>query len=147
MRMYFDFGSALSSTELRNAGNRLPLYSSQYSIITPENELKPENVLDLYNSAKVSKDDQGSVALHFNSVKPLLEFAKANGLKVHGHVLFWHSQTPDEFFRESYSRNQALCNPRRYARAHGKLCADHDGIHGGELPGPDRILGRGQRGD
>ncbi len=101
----FDFGSALSSAELRNA-DRLPLYLSQYSIITPENELKPENVLDLYNSAKVSKDDQGSVALHFNSVKPLLEFAKANGLKVHGHVLFWHSQTPDEFFRESYSRSK-----------------------------------------
>ncbi len=102
---YFDFGSALSSAELRNA-DRLPLYLSQYSIITPENELKPENVLDLYNSAKVSAENQGSVALHFSTVKPLLEFAKANGLKVHGHVLFWHSQTPDEFFRESYSRSK-----------------------------------------
>jgi endo-1,4-beta-xylanase len=99
---YFDFGSAVSSTELQKSDFQA-FCTSQYSIITPENELKPENVLDLYNSAKVSREDQGNVAVHFSSVKPLLEFAKTNGLKVHGHVLFWHSQTPDEFFRESYN--------------------------------------------
>jgi endo-1,4-beta-xylanase len=103
---YFDFGSAMNVSEVLKADLKA-LYASQYSIITPENELKPENVLDLTASKKASQEDQGNVVLSFQCVKPLLEFAKANGLKVHGHVLFWHSQTPDEFFRESYSKTGA----------------------------------------
>ena len=99
---YFYFGSAMNAAETLKADLKA-LYASQYSITTPENELKPESVLDLPASKKAAQDDQGSVALSFQSVKPLLEFAKENGLKVHGHVLFWHSQTPDAFFRESYS--------------------------------------------
>ncbi len=102
---YFDFGSAMSSKEAADA-DRLVFYASQYAIITPENELKPENVIDEYNSSKAAKKDQGSVALQFFTVKPLLEFAKANDLKVNGHVLFWHQQTPDTFFREDYARNK-----------------------------------------
>ena len=101
----FDFGSAVSSKELQNA-ELCALILSQYSIITPENELKPENVIDEYSSQKLSKEDQGSVAVYFHAVKPLLNFAKDHGLKVHGHVLFWHQQTPDTFFRESYSRSK-----------------------------------------
>ena len=44
--------------------------------------------------------------MHFNTAKPLLDFAQKNRLKVNGHVLFWHSQTPDYFFRESYAENK-----------------------------------------
>ncbi|MBE0600911.1 MAG: endo-1,4-beta-xylanase [Firmicutes bacterium] len=102
---YFDFGSAMSSKEAADA-DRLAFYAAQYAIITPENELKPQSVIDEYNSSKAAKSDPGSVALHFASVKPLLEFAKANGLKVNGHVLFWHQQTPDTFFREGYARSK-----------------------------------------
>ena len=102
---YFDFGSAVSSREL-NSASRRALLAAQYSIITPENELKPENVISVYNSAKASAEDQGNVSLQFYSAKPLLDFAWQNGLKVHGHVLFWHSQTPDTFFRVSYSKSE-----------------------------------------
>ena len=102
---YFDFGSSLNSNELQKK-SYLPFYAAQYSIITPENELKPENVLDIPNSKKAAQDDQGNVVLSFYPVKPLLAYAKEHGLKVHGHVLFWHSQTPDEFFRVSYSKTE-----------------------------------------
>jgi len=99
---YFDFGSAVSNREVRDS-DFLSFVTAQYSIITPENALKPENVLDIAGSAAAAKEDQGSVAVSFQSVEPLLDFAQANGIKVHGHVLFWHSQTPDAFFHESYS--------------------------------------------
>ncbi|MBN1777217.1 MAG: endo-1,4-beta-xylanase [Clostridiales bacterium] len=102
---YFDFGSSMSTPEVLDI-EYLPFYAAQYAIVTPENVLKPEYVLDEYNSSKLAKEDQGSVALQFRSVKPLLEFAQANGLKVNGHVLFWHEQTPDTFFRESYAANK-----------------------------------------
>ncbi|HPJ03663.1 MAG TPA: endo-1,4-beta-xylanase [Candidatus Limiplasma sp.] len=102
---YFDFGSAMSTKEATDT-TRTDFYVAQYSIVTPENALKPENVIDVYNSSKAAKSDQGSVALHFNAAKPLLEFAMANGLKVNGHVLFWHQQTPDTFFRVDYLRSE-----------------------------------------
>ena len=102
---YFDFGSAMSVQEVQNK-KHLPFYLAQYAVITPENELKPMYVLDEYNSGKAATDDQGSVVLQFFFVKPILDFAKNNGLKVHGHVLFWHEQTPDTFFRESYSQKE-----------------------------------------
>ena len=52
--------------------------------------------------------DETSVAVHFDSAKGVLSFAKANGMKVHGHVLVWHSQTPEEFFHEGYDRSKPL---------------------------------------
>lgn len=102
---YFDFGSSMSGNEARNAGHA-SLYVSQYAIITPENELKPASVIDEYASAKASQENQGSVAVHFNAANPILDFARTNGIKVNGHVLFWHNQTPDSFFRESYSSSK-----------------------------------------
>lgn len=102
---YFDFGSAVSSKEVQNPDNQV-FFAAQYAIVTPENELKPASVLDEYNSQKVSDEDQGNVALHFNPAVPILNFARDNGLKVHGHVLFWHEQTPDTFFRESYLKSK-----------------------------------------
>lgn len=99
---YFDFGSAMNSMEVRMASGA-SLYTTQYSIVTPENALKPDSVLDVAASRKASQEDQGNVAVSFKAVKGLLDFTQENGIKVHGHVLFWHSQTPDVFFRESYA--------------------------------------------
>jgi endo-1,4-beta-xylanase len=128
---YFDFGSAVNGSEI-NDTKHLPFFAAQYSIVTHENELKPENVIDIYNSKKVSAEDQGSVALQFYTARPLLDFAWNNGLKVHGHVLFWHSQTPDVFFRESYassrpyvSREVMLERMENYVRITMEYMEDH----------------------
>lgn len=102
---YFDFGSAMSSREASDT-DREAFYAAQYSIVTPENAMKPDSILDVYNASKAAKTDQGSVAIRFQAAKSLLEFAKRNNIKVNGHVLFWHQQTPDEFFRENYQRNK-----------------------------------------
>ena len=128
---YFDFGSALSGAELANV-EFAPFYSAQYAIITPENELKPENVLNIAECQILAQEDQGGVAVNFNAAKPILNFAMENGLKVHGHVLFWHSQTPDEFFHESYSisepyvtRDVMLRRMENYVRLTMDYLAEH----------------------
>jgi hypothetical protein len=54
---YFDFGSAVSSREIQNQANPL-FFTAQYSIITLENELKPESVLYEYNAQKASPPGQ-----------------------------------------------------------------------------------------
>lgn len=101
----FDFGTCMSGADARNI-KRAALVASQYNIITPENELKPDSVLDVTASKKLAQADDTQVAVHFSSAIPILNFARDNGLKVHGHVLVWHSQTPEEFFHVGYDRNK-----------------------------------------
>ncbi len=105
----FDFGAAVPQQAFMNKQLRA-LMAKQFSILTPENELKPDSVLDVQASKSLvhNTGDQAAVAVHFDAAKGVLSFAKANGLKVHGHVLVWHSQTPEEFFHEGYDRSKPL---------------------------------------
>jgi len=103
----FDFGTAVTFSELFNA-ERMAFYASQFNIMTPGNEMKPDFLLDVFKSAQLAKTDETAAAVRFDSVKPLLEFAKANGIQVHGHVLVWHQQTPEAFFHEGYSPAKPL---------------------------------------
>ena len=97
----FDFGAAAPSAAFRNI-DLCKLMKYQFSILTPENELKPDSVLDVSKSRKLAEEDETAVAIRLDAAKPLLNFAKSNGQKVHGRVLVWHSQTPEAFFHEGY---------------------------------------------
>jgi endo-1,4-beta-xylanase len=60
----------------------------QYDIITPENCMKPQPIHpseDTYN---------------FTTPDAMVEWCQKNGLKVWGHTLAWHSQSPAWFFQE-----------------------------------------------
>ena len=105
----FDFGVAAPSSAFRDI-NLMKMMKEQYSILTPENELKPDAVLDTYASKKLVEEtgDETAVAVHFDSAKALLRFAQSNGIKVHGHVLVWHNQTPETFFHEGYDAKKPL---------------------------------------
>ncbi len=103
----FDFGSAAPQQAFRDAGFQ-KLMIGQFSILTPENELKPDAVLDVTASKRLAKEDDTAVAVHFSAAQPLLDFAQKNGIKVHGHVLVWHSQTPEAFFHTGYDTNAPL---------------------------------------
>ena len=105
----FDFGSAAPQSVFSNP-TWTNLIKEQFSILTPENELKPDSVLDVVKSRKMVEQtgDETSVAVHFTAAQPLLRFAKENGLKVHGHTLLWHSQTPGSLFHEGYDAMKPL---------------------------------------
>lgn len=98
---YFDLGCAITQSEALDA-TRMDFCARQFSIITPGNELKPDFVLDVSASRKLAKEDETAVAMKFDAAKPMLDYCQANGIKVHGHVLVWHSQTPEAFFRVGY---------------------------------------------
>ena len=97
----FDMGTCVSG-RMASTKEIMDFIVSQFNIVTPENELKPDSVLDVARSRQLAKEDETAVAVHFDAARPILECAKANGLEVHGHVLVWHSQTPEAFFREGY---------------------------------------------
>lgn len=61
---------------------------TQYDIVTPENCMKPQPIHpseDTYN---------------FKTTDAMVEWCEKNKLKVWGHTLGWHSQTPQWFFQE-----------------------------------------------
>ncbi len=99
----FDFGTAAPGSVFSSPKWR-ELILEQFSILTPENELKPDSVLDVSGSMALVKEkgDETCAAVSLDAAEPLLKFAKENGLKVHGHVLVWHSQTPEAFFHIGY---------------------------------------------
>ncbi len=104
----FDIGIAVPQFVIRNGGPALALVQEQFNILTPENELKPDSVLDVAASKRLAQEDETAAAVHFDAAKPLLDFAKENGIKVHGHVLVWHSQTPEAFFHVGYDTKAPL---------------------------------------
>ncbi len=102
---YFDFGGCLPQNMLSDS-KRMAVVKDQYNILTHENELKPDAVLDVAASRNLAKEDETAVAVKFNAAKPMLDYCQKNGIKVHGHVLAWHSQTPAAFFHEGYDTSK-----------------------------------------
>lgn len=109
---YFSFGCAIPGTIPNNANTDYQtLLINQFNSITPENEFKPENVLD-YEACISDLDAYNECpAVNFDAVTPILDFASENQIKVRGHVLVWYSQTPDWFFYENYDVNGELASP------------------------------------
>ena len=103
----FDFGAAAPQSAF-SSPDLCRLMTDQFSILTPENELKPNYVVDWARSRELVREtgDQAQVAVSFSAAKPLLDFAQSHGMKVHGHVLVWHVETKDAFFHEDYDDSQ-----------------------------------------
>ncbi len=97
----FDFGCAVTKSEADSEA-LMDFYASQFSLMTPGNEMKPESLLDHDACRRLAETDDTAVALRFDLAAPLMNYAQAHGVKVHGHVLVWHSQTPEWFFHEGY---------------------------------------------
>ncbi len=106
---YFDFGTAVVGSEVLDA-DRMEFYKSQFNIFTPGNEMKPDALINISacKTAVRKTGDETVVEVKFDRCIPLLDWAQANGVKVHGHTLVWHSQTPDQFFHEGYNSTSPL---------------------------------------
>ncbi|MCR4741316.1 MAG: endo-1,4-beta-xylanase [Treponema sp.] len=112
---YFDyFGFATPKAVLQN-GQVIKGLEHQASCFTMENEFKPDfmfawqkpsKFLDFVGEdGKTYKVPENTPVL--GNIATILRIAKYTNLKMRGHVLVWHSQTPDWFFRENYGGNSA----------------------------------------
>ena len=105
----FDIGTAVTGNEVIDEA-RMSFYATQFNIFTPGNEMKPDFLLDMAETRLQVRrtGDQTVVCVKFDSCIPLLDWAQANGVKVHGHTLVWRSQTPTAFFHEDYATHKPL---------------------------------------
>ena len=74
---------------------------AQYDIVTPENCMKPQSVHpseDTYN---------------FKTADAMVDWCQKNGLKVWGHTLGWHSQTPNWFFQAVNPKTEETQQPQQ----------------------------------
>ena len=94
--------------------------SKHANTITLGNELKPQFLLQWWDGDGSSQSKKTFTASNGKTIDvpdklngealiyATLNAAKNAGVKMRGHVLTWHSQTPEGFFREKYSKDGAL---------------------------------------
>ena len=108
---YFKFGVASPASVMTNTNDGFrSLIKTQFNSVTPENELKPENVLDAATTLADPEKYNECPAVHFDAAKPILDFCKENNIPMRGHTLVWYSQTPSWLFYENYDVNGQLAS-------------------------------------
>ncbi len=100
-----------------------------FNSITLENEMKPDSILKS-KATKITKEEalelgytipdsyveENVPKLNFDNIDKALEAAYSNGLKMRGHTLQWHSQTPQWWFTEDYSGSNLVDEATMNAR-------------------------------
>lgn len=100
---HFLIGNAVSMAELE--GRRLDLLTHHHNLVTAENAMKPEYA---YGADR---------EFDFKDQQRLVDRIQEEGLKLHGHVLVWHQQSPEWLHTqegELLSRKEALQNMERH---------------------------------
>jgi endo-1,4-beta-xylanase len=96
----FLVGAALSKADILNK-NKAELIAYQFNSLTTGNEMKADNTLDI-NASQALGDEEYPV-VNMGYADALLSFAKEHGMKMRGHTLIWHQQTPRWLFTVGFS--------------------------------------------
>lgn len=85
-KKYFPIGVAVSTKSLQ--GKEAAFILTQFNSITPENAMKMGPIHPEENR------------YYWKDADSIVSFAQKNGLRVRGHNLCWHEQTPDWIFKD-----------------------------------------------
>lgn len=99
---YFKVGTAVTNDELAPQSTK-DLILKHFNSVTLGNELKPDSILD--HAATLASGSNTDPQVNLASARSILNFCRDNNISVRGHVLVWHQQTPDWFFRENFDEN------------------------------------------
>ena len=90
------------ATTRAQADARGQLLRRHFDILTAEDEMKP----DFIHTLNLGQ-------FNWTRANNIMAFAEENGMRVHGHALAWHSQTPAWLFADG-DREQAAANLREH---------------------------------
>ena len=86
-KKYFPIGVSVMPSNLK--GDEAELILQQFNSLTPENSMK---------MAPIHPEEN---RYYWNDADSIVAFAQRNGLKLRGHALCWHNQTPGWLFKDS----------------------------------------------
>lgn len=101
-------GSSKETAAIRHEGMAAVL-KKHYNSTTLSNLMKPNYLLDETTCRKAAEADEDTtdVAVTFDSCEETLKFCQENNIGLRGHVLVWHDQTPEWFFKKGYDEDGA----------------------------------------
>lgn len=79
------------------------LVKYHFNSLTAGNEFKAYSLLDQQQS---TKSKNGMPVMNYSQADAIMDFAKANGIRIRGHVLVWHAYMSDWFFRADYDSDK-----------------------------------------
>lgn len=115
-------GTCMNLSQLNGSGT-FDFAKSQYNSLTPENETKPDSLL---NSGTMSIDEARNnkyyyvpedypeakcPKINYTNIDAYMKKAAENGMRIRFHVFVWHQQTPKRFFKENYDENGDWVTP------------------------------------
>lgn len=106
---YFEIGVCINPT-IVSAKKYSDLTVREFSSATCENDMKPEAIFNRSESLKDLENGGTHLAINFDKAEKEIQFAEDNGLKMRGHTLVWHSQTPDWIFYKDYDTSGELAD-------------------------------------
>jgi endo-1,4-beta-xylanase len=88
---------------------RFNILKRHYNTATAENHMKPDHI------APFSEPATSTWAYRFTDADKIVNAVRAEGMKMHGHTLIWHSQTP-EWLTAPETKEEVLDNLEKYCR-------------------------------
>lgn len=119
---YFMMGAAINGSDKKTAAIRhkgmSEVLKKHYNSTSLSNLMKPCYLLDEKACAKAAKgkEDITEVEVNFDSCKESLDFCKENGIRMRGHTLVWHNQTPEWFFKKGYDEKKGYVSKQVMAK-------------------------------
>jgi GH35 family endo-1,4-beta-xylanase len=115
----FLVGVAVNSRTITGDAGKMVI--DNFNTMTCENEMKPQSLLYFPRlgqmgapQSQLKLDTISGLVFNWASADRIVEFAKANNMKMRGHTLVWHSQTPAAFFNDD--KGNPLTKDQLYAR-------------------------------
>ena len=111
---YFpNMGTCFNSYQMSSQSN-VDFVKKHYNSITLENEMKPQRILSSGRLSVEEAKEEGYVIpenyadenvpkIQFDTLDQVMEFCADAGIRMRGHTLLWHQQTPSWFFTTGYS--------------------------------------------
>ena len=96
----FKIGTSVSPHELNSGADFI---KKHFNSITPENELKPDSILNQQACQQQGNNVNTQVSFG-QGTSATLKFCESNGIPLRGHTFVWYSQTPDWFFRQNFQQ-------------------------------------------